>query len=168
MIIASSCGVFLKTPQEKANYHITRAYKHFDKARQYDSTIALIKVDTVEVQVVVDSSRIDTVFVSKNLYDTVVIENERLRIKYVKLPNDTVFIEGVCKPDTVIVKVPTVTETTLQRESYKQIVKRVLKINEFYFWLIHSILGAIIGFFLYKKYDIKTIRGLINVIRKIF
>lgn len=63
------------------------------------------KVDTVwnTVEIPVPEVRTDTIFKSA-IGDTVRIEKERLKIKYVKLPGDSVFIEGKCEADTVYKK----------------------------------------------------------------
>lgn len=64
-------------------------------------------VDTVykEVPFYVDSVRVDSVFVAQ-VGDTVIIEKEKLKLKYVRLPGDSVYIEAECEADTVYQKVP--------------------------------------------------------------
>ena len=79
-------------------------------ARLEKEAIALgakVTADTVykPVQVFVPQVKTDTVFESKQ-GDTVLIEKERLKIKYVNLPKDSVYIYGECEADTVIQKVP--------------------------------------------------------------
>lgn len=67
------------------------------------------KIDTVyqTVEIAVPEVKTDTIF-SSLPGDTVRIEKDRLKIKYVKLPGDSVFIEGKCEADTVYqeVKIP--------------------------------------------------------------
>jgi hypothetical protein len=60
-----------------------------------------VKSDTVyqEVTTIVPAVTTDTIF--KESYDTVTIEKERLKIKYVKLPGDSVYIQGECEADTI-------------------------------------------------------------------
>lgn len=46
------------------------------------------------------------------LHDTVRIEKEKLKIKVVRIPGDSIFVEGKCIADTIIKKVPvTITKT---------------------------------------------------------
>lgn len=68
---------------------------------------ANVGVDTVykEVKVIVPEVQTDTVFTSE-VGDTVYIEKEQLKIKYLKLKGDSVYIEGKCDTDTIIQKVP--------------------------------------------------------------
>ena len=86
-----------------ANWHLRQAIKK--GANQ--------KVDTVRqtVKIPVPEVSIDTV-IRSIAGDTVFIEKDRLKIKYVKLPGDSVFIEGKCEADTIYqeVKVPVVTK----------------------------------------------------------
>lgn len=137
LLILASCGV--KTPQQKANKHIRKAFNHLEIAKRYDPNTSLTTTDTVTVPVIIEKSKIDSVFVSVP-NDTVVIENEKLKIKYVKLFGDTVYIHGETKVDTVYMDIPVKKETFIKQESYKSAVKRILGINEFEFWLIHIIL----------------------------
>lgn len=50
--------------------------------------------------------------------DTVVLEKERLRIKYVRLPGDSVFIEGKCEADTIYKSVPITINKTIKAKGY--------------------------------------------------
>ena len=87
-----------------AGYHLRRAEHHLKKAELKGATI---KVDTVylEKKIVVQEVKTDTVFHTKE-GDTIYVSRDRLKIKYVKLPGDSVFIEGKCEADTVEIKVP--------------------------------------------------------------
>lgn len=69
---------------------------------------ALIDRDTIwsEREVITKQVVKDTVFTSLQ-GDTVYIQREHLKIKYVKIPGDSVFIEGKCLPDTLKILVPT-------------------------------------------------------------
>lgn len=73
---------------------------------------AEISSDTVTKPIMVFIPQVvkDTVFESRP-GDTVRIEKERLRIKYVELPGDSVYIFGESRADTIIREVPvTVTQ----------------------------------------------------------
>lgn len=63
--------------------------------------------DTVfqEIPVFVDRIALDTLLIS-GIKDTVEIVKDRLRIKYVRLPGDTVWISGQCDSLTIIKEVP--------------------------------------------------------------
>jgi UDP-3-O-[3-hydroxymyristoyl] glucosamine N-acyltransferase len=87
-----------------ANHHLRRAKYHEKLAIAKG---AVIKHDTVFIEkaVIVPEVTTDTIF--KSLAgDTVRIEKDRLKIKYVRLPGDSVFIEGKCESDTVTITVP--------------------------------------------------------------
>lgn len=74
---------------------------------------AVWHVDTVyqKVPVFIDSVRVDSVFIAK-AGDTVLIEKERLRVKIIRLPGDSIRVEAKCEADTVYKEVPiTVTKT---------------------------------------------------------
>jgi hypothetical protein len=74
---------------------------------------AKVTTDTVFqiVQTIVPMVKHDSVFTSLP-GDTVRITKDRLSIKYVRLPGDSVYIEGKCDADTVKIKViHTVTKT---------------------------------------------------------
>lgn len=86
------------------SHYLKKAERALKKAEQLGANV---KSDTVfiEKQVIVPEVKTDTVFKSR-VGDTVYISKEKLKIKYVKLPSDSVFIEGKCKSDTVEINVP--------------------------------------------------------------
>lgn len=88
-----------------ASYHLKKAIQKG----------ALMSVDTVYVEreIITPEVRTDTIFHSV-AGDTVRIERERLKIKYVRLPGDSVFIEGKCESDTVFVKTPVYVNTEIK------------------------------------------------------
>lgn len=77
---------------------------HLKKALQKG---AFVKSDTIYVDKIVYTKEVktDTVFTSL-VGDTIRIEKEKLRIKYVRLPGDSVYIEGKCVSDTIRIKIP--------------------------------------------------------------
>lgn len=93
--LLASCG---------PNHYLRKAERALKKAEQLG---AIITPDTVykEIPVMVPEVHTDTVFQS-DFGDTVLIEKERLKIKYVRLPGEKVYIEGECEADTVRVTVP--------------------------------------------------------------
>lgn len=68
---------------------------------------AVIKSDTVfqQVKIPVPQVKTDTIFQAKD-GDTVVIEKDRLLIRYIDRPGDTVEIHGECRTDTIYKEVP--------------------------------------------------------------
>lgn len=115
------------------SYHLKRAKYHQARAIAKG---AVVTVDTVykEIKVLVPSVKVDTVF--HDVHDTVTIEKERIRIRYVKLPGDSVYIEGECKADTVKVEVPCPQNVTISAP------EPVIK----WWWLIVAVLlgGAVV------------------------
>lgn len=102
LLLATSCGIF--SPENKAMRKLRKAEKLIKQAELLGSQWSQ---DTVykEIPFIIDSVRVDSVFVAKQ-GDTVVIEKERLKLKYVRLAGDSVYIEGECEADTVFQKVP--------------------------------------------------------------
>ena|SRR5690606_35271651 len=93
VFLLSSCGT---------SYHLRRAEQHLKKAELKGANVrtdTVYKLDTIYFPVV--GVETDTIFQSIP-GDTVEIEKERLRIKYVEMPGDSVYIEGECEADTVI------------------------------------------------------------------
>lgn len=94
----------------KAGYHLKRAKHHIRKAEEKGATWSR---DTIykQIEVIRPEIRTDTILQTK-VGDTVRIIKERLKLVYVRLPGDSVYIEGECESDTVRVEVPvTVTNT---------------------------------------------------------
>lgn len=91
--ILSGCG---------SNYHAKRMRYH---ERMYYAKGGEIKKDTVFITktITIPEVKLDTIFQSKPL-DTVYLTKERLRIKYVNLPGDSIFIEGACKDSIITIK----------------------------------------------------------------
>lgn len=96
----------------KAGYHLKRAKHHIQKAELKGATWTR---DTVykQIEVVREQVKHDTVFHTK-VGDTVIVEKDRLKVVYVRLPGDSVYIEGECKPDTVRIKVPVEVTNTIK------------------------------------------------------
>jgi hypothetical protein len=76
---------------------------------------AIITSDTVyiEKQGFIPEVKTDTIFESQE-GDTVIIEKDRLKIKYVNLPGEKVYIEGECAADTVYIKTPVAINQTIK------------------------------------------------------
>lgn len=111
-----------------------------------------VSKDTVvfELPVPIPEVRVDTVFKAQE-GDTVVIEKERLKIKYVKLPGDSVFIDCHCEADTVYREVRVVIETPIVKESYKMIVKRMFGMNELVFWITHILTLLLLIYLIFRR-----------------
>lgn len=82
--------------------------------------------------ITIDSSRVDTVFNSE--IDTMVIENERVIVRYVRLNDGTISLAGTAKADTIYrtiyrnISVPTTCPKQL--EWYEQLVRK------WWFWVL--------------------------------
>jgi hypothetical protein len=128
--------LFTGCASNKANRKLKRAEKLIAQAEQLG---VKWQTDTVfkKIPVFIPQVRTDTIFTS-SLGDTVVIQKERLQIKYVRLPGDSVFIEGKCDSLTVIKEVP----VTVTKE-----IKTGLSVMVVVQW---SILALIIGAVLAK------------------
>ena len=98
LILLSGCA------SNKANRKLKRAERLTQQAIELG---AKVTPDTVykKVPVFINSVRVDSIFVTQ-AGDTVRIEVDRLKIKFIDLPGDSVFIEGKCDSLTVIKEVP--------------------------------------------------------------
>ena len=102
LLLVILCIVGMCTSSCGPSYHLRRAEQHLKKAELKGASVqtdTVYKLDTIYVTVI--GVEIDTIFQSIP-GDTVEIEKERLRIKYVEMPGDSVYIEGECEADTVI------------------------------------------------------------------
>lgn len=135
LILLSACS-----PHKRVQRHIERAAHHLKRAQELDPNTVMKEKDTVEV--IVPEVRVDTVFKSIQ-GDTVRIERDRLKIKYVKLPGDSVFIDGKCEADTVYKEIEVPVYIQSPEWSYKDWIKKTLGLTEFLFWIIH-ILGGLV------------------------
>lgn len=77
-------------------------------------------VDTVKAKIPVSVPEIRVRDVHHApIHDTVHVEKDRLKIKYVRLPGDSVFVEGKCEADTIVIQVPvTVTRTIKAQDGF--------------------------------------------------
>lgn len=93
----------LSSCSDKATRQLRRAKKLEEKAI---ANGAKVTADTVFIDkpVYIPEVKTDTIFQSEE-GDTVIIEKDRLKIKYVNMPADSVYIEGECKADTIIQRV---------------------------------------------------------------
>ena len=118
------------------NWHLKQAEKHIRKAQIKG---AEIKTDTLWLKdtVFIKAIRVDSIFTALK-GDTVVLTKDRLKIVYIKLGADSVFIEGECEADTVIHEVP----VTIVKE---------IKSGMAWWWLAVVFIGTSILFFFARK-----------------
>lgn len=104
MILVILLIITLTSCSDKATRQLRRSKKLEEKAI---ANGAKVTADTVikEVAITIPEVKTDTVFQSEP-GDTVRIEKERLKIKYVNLPKDSVYIYGECAADTVVKRIP--------------------------------------------------------------
>jgi hypothetical protein len=103
IFLLTSCG---------PTFYLKKAERALKKAEQLGAKTG---VDTIYAErlVFVDSIRVDSIFSSK-VDDTVYLTKDRLKVKYVRLPGDSVFIEGRCEADTIKIQVPVSVTKTIE------------------------------------------------------
>jgi hypothetical protein len=106
-IILSSCSPATR---------LRRAEKLIKKAEEQGAVWTVDSV-RVEVPVFVPETRVDSIFVSKP-GDTVTLIQDRLKVKYVRLPGDSVFIEGKCEADTIKIKQTVTINKTIKAQGW--------------------------------------------------
>lgn len=122
-----------------ASQHLKRSRHHYSRAiaKGYNPSI-----DTVFVRdtLFVGQIQHDTTFIDRG--DTVIIEKDRLKIKYYRdIVTDSIFIEGICEADTVIKEIPiTVQETIYINQSFFDVIGVDKWWKEIIFWLLIMIL----------------------------
>lgn len=137
--------VFGCSIEKQINHHNKQAARHAAKAikKGYEP-----QADTVYIldTVFVAETRHDTTFVDI-IGDTIIIEQERLRIKYVRFA-DSVYIEGVCIADTIIKEIPiTVQETVYINRSFFDYIGVNTRLKRALFWVLLAVIGVL---FVYK------------------
>jgi hypothetical protein len=135
--------LFTGCASNKANRKLKRANRLIAEAVALG---AEVHPDTVykEIPVFIPQVRTDSIFVTE-VGDTVYIEKDRLKIKFIDLPGDSVFIEGKCDSLTKIVEVP----VTVTKE-----IKTGLSVLVVVQWSILAlIIGGVLG------YLVKILRG---------
>ncbi|HEY3405395.1 MAG TPA: hypothetical protein VGK59_18550 [Ohtaekwangia sp.] len=90
ILLLSGCGPAFK---------LRRAERLIKKAELLGATWHVDSIQ-VEVPVILKEIRVDSIFRDK-VGDTVVITKDRLKVTYVRLPGDSVFIRSESKADTV-------------------------------------------------------------------
>lgn len=125
-----------------ANHHLKRSKHHYNKAirKGYNPSI-----DTVFVRDTLFVSQIqhDTTFIDRG--DTIIIEKDRLKIKYYRdIVTDSIFIEGICEADTIIKEIPiTIQEIIYIEQSFFDLIGVNKWWEQLLFWLLIIILGAL-------------------------
>lgn len=120
-------------------YHAKRMRYH---ERMYYAKGGEIKSDTVYIEktITIPEAKLDTIFISRPL-DTVYLTKDRLRIKYVNLPGDSVFIEGECKDSVITVKEAIYINKTIKAENKLP----------WWAWLIFGISALVITVLSFRK-----------------
>jgi hypothetical protein len=137
LIIALLVMIYLLSGCSPAR-KLKRAEKLIAKAEEQGAKWHVDTV-TVEVPVFVPSVRVDSTIVIK-AGDTVTIEKERLKVRYIRLKGDTIKIEAECAADTIYKKIPvTIVKTIKSKGGIK------------WWWIpIALLVGAILGRFVLK------------------
>lgn len=135
-------GCVVPRTYSRAKEKVDRIVNKYPEILQNDTTI--VKVDTT---IVTDSARIDTVFrLTKN--DTVYIEKEKLKVRFIRGKRDSIYLTAECEPDTVRVNV-------IKKVPVYKLEKKHLKDWSFlglgaFTWILILII-LILGFIIYLK-----------------
>jgi len=104
----------------------------------------LSRVDTIKVQdtVIVPGPKVDTVFHSSVLKDTLIITKEKLQIRLLEI-NDTIYLDAEVEPDTVILTKEILVDRIIHTEPEKWWIQ--------YWWLWVMLVGGILLLIFLKK-----------------
>jgi hypothetical protein len=118
------------TPQRRFN----RLVKKYPYLLTADT---LVVKDTVRdtIRITVPEVSVDTIVNAKDLYDTVTIEKDRVKIKVWRV-KDRVYINGKC--DTIYIEKP------IERIVYRKIPIKYYEKNPLYKILLNSIMGILL------------------------
>lgn len=128
--------------EKQINYHNKQAARHVQKAINKGYKV---RADTVYIldTLLLTETRTDSIFIS-NPYDTIIIEKERLKVKYMRLGGDSVFIEGTCEADTVIKRIPyTVQERVYIEKTFFDYIGIDTIWKQIIFWVLIALIIAI-------------------------
>lgn len=125
LLLVISC-----TPQRRFN----RLVKKYPYLLTADT---LVVKDTVRdtIRITVPEVSVDTIVNAKDLYDTVTIEKDRVKIKVWRV-KDRVYINGKC--DTIYIEKP------IERIVYRKIPIKYYEKNPLYKILLNSIMGILL------------------------
>ena len=124
------------------NHHLKQSKRHYRQAirKGYIPTL-----DTVFVLDTLFVSQIqhDTTFIDRG--DTVIIEKDRIKIKYYRdIVTDSIFIEGICEADTIIKEIPiTIQETIYIEQSFFDLIGANKWWKQLLFWILVLVLGCL-------------------------
>ncbi|TRZ49289.1 hypothetical protein D4S03_08490 [bacterium] len=109
-------------------------------ARLVDLHPELKQSDTITIRDTISIPMIqaDTVLHIDSLFDTVIIEKDRLQVSVLRL-HDTLYLQGKCKADTVIIekKVPVETIVTVKPDRVDKLITRLP-------WLVISFIALVL------------------------
>jgi hypothetical protein len=97
----------------------------------------LVVKDTIRdtIRIIVPEVSVDTVVSIKELYDTIVLEKDRIKVKVWRV-KDKVYINGKC--DTIYIEKP------IERIVYRKIPIKYYEKNPLYKILLNSIMGILL------------------------
>lgn len=105
------------SPQVRARKKLKRAERLIERAKYLDPSI--ISHDTIKVQdtLIISEIKHDTAFV--DIGDTVIVENERLKVVYRRdTITNQVYLSGECKADTIIRTIQVPCEKLIVKEPF--------------------------------------------------
>ena len=81
----------------------------------------VVNTETIikDTTIITERTKFDTIYQIRESRDTVFFHDlkTQIKIKYIDLPGDSIFIEAECPPDTVTVTKETITNNIQKRES---------------------------------------------------
>lgn len=97
----------------------------------------LVVKDTIRdtIRITIPEVEVDTVVNAKDLYDTIVLEKERIKIKVWRV-KDKIYINGKC--DTVYIEKP------IERVVYRKIPVKIYEKTPWYKTLLNNIIGILL------------------------
>ena len=105
LLFLSSCDTEKRIAKKVNKFGAENVLGWLQKNRK---DLFIVQRDTVRDTVIITAIKKDTVVRWSNIpvYDTITITKDRLKVKVIKLPGDTVRIEGECAGDTVYINKP--------------------------------------------------------------
>lgn len=97
----------------------------------------LVVKDTIRdtIRITIPEVEVDTVVNAKDLYDTIVLEKERIKVKVWRV-KDKIYINGKC--DTVYIEKP------IERVVYRKIPVKIYEKTPWYKTLLNNIIGILL------------------------
>lgn len=98
LLLGSIIGCVVPRNYPKAKWKVDKIVDKWPEVLQNDTII-------IDSLIYVPGAEVDTIFrLRKN--DTIVIEKEKLKIKFIRGKRDSIYLEAECEPDTIRIQIP--------------------------------------------------------------